>query len=122
MPTSVAGMTWDLKMKIGKVAATKIDKKISAPINSSSAVMKKSIMSRQVDNEISDADDDDPQFPGISPLQIGDIVLCMDPSFYFQDPRFPGLISSQIVFIPFVEYFRAKKLYIRVRMLENIRL
>ena len=57
--------------------------------------------------EISDAYDDDPQFPGISPLQIGDNVLRMDPSFYCLDPRFPGLISSHITFIVFVEYFRA---------------
>ncbi len=53
--------------------------------------------------EISDADDDDPQFPGISPLQIGDNVLRMDPSFYCLDPRFPGLISSHITFIAFVD-------------------
>ncbi len=46
--------------------------------------------------EISDADDDDPQFPGISHLQIGDNVLRMDRSFYCLDPRFPGLISSHI--------------------------
>jgi len=57
--------------------------------------------------EISDAYDDDPQFPVISPLQIGDNDLRMDPSFYCLDPRFPGLISSHITFIVFVEYFRA---------------
>ncbi len=44
--------------------------------------------------EISDADHDDPQFPGISPLQIGYDVLRTDPSFFCLDPRFPGLISS----------------------------
>ncbi len=43
--------------------------------------------------EISDAYDDDPHFPGISPLQIGDNGLRMDPSFSCLDPRFPGLIS-----------------------------
>jgi hypothetical protein len=63
--------------------------------------------------ENSDADDDDPQIPGISPLQIGDNVLGMDPSlnqsFYCLDPRFPGLISSHIAFIACVEYIRAKK-------------
>jgi hypothetical protein len=57
--------------------------------------------------EISDAYDDDPQFPGISPLQIGDNVLKMDPSFYCLDQRFPGLISSPITFIAFVEYIRS---------------
>ncbi len=57
--------------------------------------------------EISHADDDYPQFPGISPLQIGYNVLRMDPSFYCLVPRFPGLISSHITFIAFVEYIRA---------------
>ena len=57
--------------------------------------------------EISDAYDDDPQFSGISPLQIGDHDLRMDPRFYCRDPRFSGLISSHITFIVFVEYFRA---------------
>jgi hypothetical protein len=57
--------------------------------------------------EISDADDDDPRYPGISPLQIGDNILRMNPSFYRLDPRFPGLISSHITFIAIVEYIRA---------------
>jgi hypothetical protein len=52
--------------------------------------------------EISYAYDEDPQFPGISPLHIGDNVLRMDLSFYCLDPRFPGLISSHITFIAFV--------------------
>ncbi len=57
--------------------------------------------------EISDAYDDNPQFPDISPLQIGDNVLRMDPSFYCLDPRFPGLISSHVTFIAFVQYIRS---------------
>ncbi len=57
--------------------------------------------------EISDADDVDPQFPGISPLPISNTVLRMDPTFYCLDPLFPGLISSHITFIAFVEYIRA---------------
>jgi hypothetical protein len=57
--------------------------------------------------EISDAYDDDPQFPGISPLQIGYNVLRMDPSFYCLDQRFPCLISSHSTFIAFVEKIRA---------------
>ncbi len=57
--------------------------------------------------EISDAYDDDPQFPGISPFQIGDNVLRMDSSFCCLDPRFAGLISSHITFVAFVEYIRS---------------
>jgi hypothetical protein len=33
--------------------------------------------------------------------------LMMDPSFYCLDPPFPGLISSNITFIAFVEYTRS---------------
>ncbi len=54
--------------------------------------------------EISDADYDDLQFPGISPLPISDNVLRMDPSFYCLDPLFLGVPSSHITFIAFVEY------------------
>jgi hypothetical protein len=54
--------------------------------------------------EISNADDDDPQFPGISPLPISNIVSRMDPSFYCLDPLFLGELSSHITFIAFVEY------------------
>ncbi len=59
--------------------------------------------------EISDADDDDPQFLGISPLPISNTVLRMDPPAIFSclDPHFLGLISSHITFIAFVEYITA---------------
>jgi hypothetical protein len=59
--------------------------------------------------EISDADDDDPQFPGISPLPISNTVLRMDSTFYCLrlDPHFLGLISSHITFIALVQYIRA---------------
>ena len=49
--------------------------------------------------EISDAYDDDPQFPGISPLPISDTVLRMDPSFYCLDPLFLGVLSSHILLL-----------------------
>ena len=58
-----------------------------------------------------DLNDDNPQFPGMFPLQIGDYVLSLDPSFYCLDPRFTGLISSHIAFIAFVEYIRAKNVH-----------
>jgi hypothetical protein len=54
--------------------------------------------------EISDADDDGPQFPGISPLPISNTVSRMDQSFYCLDPLFLGELSSHITFIAFVEY------------------
>ena len=57
--------------------------------------------------EISDADDDDPQFPGISPLQICNTVSRMAPSFYCLVPLFLGELSSHITFIAFVEHTRA---------------
>jgi hypothetical protein len=57
--------------------------------------------------EISDADDDDPQFPGIYPLPISNTVSRMPPSFYCLDPLFVGELSSHITFIAFVEYISA---------------
>ena len=53
-------------------------------------------------------DHDDPQIPGISPLQLGDDVSRMDPSFKSLGQRIQGLISSHIAFIAFVEYIRTK--------------
>ena len=58
--------------------------------------------------EESEPDVADPQIPGISPSQLGDDVLRMDPSFKSLGHRFQGLISSHIAFIAFVEYIRAK--------------
>ena len=54
--------------------------------------------------EDSEADDVDPQIPGISPLEIGYYDSRMDPSFNCLDPRVQGLISSHIACIAFVEY------------------
>ncbi len=58
--------------------------------------------------EDSQADPDDPQVPGIFPLQLGDNVSRIDPSFKSLGQRVQGLISSHIAFIAFVEYIRAK--------------
>ncbi len=57
--------------------------------------------------EVFYADDDDPQFPGISPLPFSTTVSRMDPSFYCLDPLFLGELSSHITFIAFVEYISA---------------
>jgi hypothetical protein len=57
--------------------------------------------------EISDAEVEDLQFPGISSVEVGDNDLRTVPSFNCLDLRVPGLIFSHIVFIAFVQYIRA---------------
>ena len=51
---------------------------------------------------ISAAEAEDPQFLGISSVHVGNDDLRMAPSFNCPDPRVPGLIFSNIVFIAFV--------------------
>ena len=57
---------------------------------------------------ISAAEAEDPQFPGISSVHVGDYDLRMAPSFNCLDPRVPGLIFSHIDLTAFVPYIRAK--------------
>ncbi len=57
---------------------------------------------------ISAAEAEDPQFPGISFVHVGDNDLRTAPSFNCLDPRVPGLIFLHVVFIAFVPYIRAK--------------
>ena len=57
---------------------------------------------------ISAAEAEDPQFPGISSVHVGDYDLRMAPSFNCPDPRVPGLIFSHIVLIALVPYITAK--------------
>ena len=57
---------------------------------------------------ISAAEAEDPQFPGIYSVHVGDYDLRMAPSFNCLDPRVPGLIFSHIGLIASVPYITAK--------------